>query len=117
MVLIRAAYSKIFPELDRILSIDMDTVVNENISDLWDLDLTNYYLAAVEEQELSQKEGSYINMGVAMLNLKKIREDKKDDELINSLNNYWYRYKEQDCFNEIFHGNILILPSDYNACI
>ena len=117
MVLIRAAYSKIFPELDRILSIDMDTVVNENISDLWDLDLTDYYLAAVEEQELSQKEGSYINMGVAMLNLKKIREDKKDDELINALNNYWYRYKEQDCFNEIFHGNILILPSDYNACI
>jgi lipopolysaccharide biosynthesis glycosyltransferase len=49
MVLIRAAYSKIFPELDRILSIDMDTVVNENISDLWDLDLTDYYLAAVEE--------------------------------------------------------------------
>ena len=49
MVLIRAAYTKIFPDLDRILSIDMDTVVNENISDLWDLDLTNYYLAAVEE--------------------------------------------------------------------
>ena len=117
MVLIRAAYSKIFPELDRILSIDMDTVVNENISDLWDLDLTDYYLAAVEEQELSEKEGSYINMGVAMLNLKKIREDKKDDELISSLNNYWYRYKEQDCFNEVFRGNILILPSDYNACI
>lgn len=117
MVLIRAAYSKIFPDLDRILSIDMDTVVNENISELWDLDLTDYYLAAVEEQELSQKEGSYINMGVAMLNLKKIREDKKDDELIDALNNYWYRYKEQDCFNEIFHGNILILPSDYNACI
>jgi len=56
-------------------------------------------------------------MGVAMLNLKKIREDKKDDELISSLNNYWYRYKEQDCFNEVFRGNILILPSDYNACI
>jgi lipopolysaccharide biosynthesis glycosyltransferase len=34
MVLLRAAYSKIFPNLDRILSIDMDTIVNENISDL-----------------------------------------------------------------------------------
>ena len=117
MVLIRAAYSKIFPDLDRILSIDMDTVVNENISELWDLDLTDYYLAAVEEEELSREEGSYINMGVAMLNLKKIREDRKDDELIFALNNYWYRYKEQDCFNEFFRGKILILPSDYNACI
>jgi lipopolysaccharide biosynthesis glycosyltransferase len=94
MVLIRAAYTKIFPDLDRILSIDMDTVINENISDLWDLDLTNYYIAAVEERELSLAEGSYFNMGVAMMNLQKIRADKKDDEIINALNTYWYRYKE-----------------------
>ena len=94
MVLIRAAYTKIFPHLNRILSIDMDTVVNENISDLWDLDLTDYYIAAVEEHDLSMKEGSYFNMGVAMLNLEKIRNDGKDDEMINALNTYWYRYKE-----------------------
>jgi len=49
MVLLRAAYTKIFPQLDRILSIDMDTIVNENISNLWELDLTEYYIAAVEE--------------------------------------------------------------------
>ena len=116
MVLIRAAYTKIFPDLDRILSIDMDTVVNENISDLWDLDLTNYYIAAVEEAELTKLEGSYFNMGVAMMNLQKIRADKKDDEMIKALNTYWYRYKEQDCFNEFFRGHALILPSDYNCC-
>ena len=116
MVLIRAAYTKIFPDLDRILSIDMDTVINENISDLWDLDLTNYYIAAVEEAELTKSEGSYFNMGVAMMNLQKIRADKKDDEIINALNTYWYRYKEQDCFNEFFRGHALILPSDYNCC-
>ena len=116
MVLLRAAYSKIFPNLDRILSIDMDTIVNENISDLWDLDLTNCYIAAVEETQLSEEEGSYFNMGVAMLNLKKIREDKKDDEMIEAINTYWYRYKEQDCFNEFFRGYALILPSDYNCC-
>ena len=117
MVLIRAAYTKIFPHLDRILSIDMDTVVNENISDLWDLDLTNYYIAAVEERELSLEEGSYFNMGVTMLNLEKIRNDGKDDEMIDALNTYWYRYKEQDCFNEFFRGKALILPSDYNCCL
>lgn len=117
MVLIRAAYTKIFPHLDKILSLDMDTIVNENISELWNLDLTNYYIAAVEEKDLTKREGSYFNMGVAMLNLKKIREDKKDDEIIEALNTYWYRYKEQDCFNEFFRGNVLILPSDYNCCI
>lgn len=117
MVLLRAAYTKIFPQLDRILSIDMDTIVNENISNLWELDLTEYYIAAVEEAQLTKAEGSYFNMGVAMLNLKKIREDHMDDALIEALNIYWYRYKEQDCFNEFFRGHSLILPSDYNVCI
>lgn len=116
MVLLRVAYTKMFPELDRILSIDMDTIVNENISELWDLDLTNYYLAAVEEYKLTKLEGSYINMGVAMLNLKKLREDKMDDKLISLLNSQPYRYKEQDCINSTLRGQILILPSDYNAC-
>jgi len=50
MVLIRAAYTKIFLHLDRILSIDIDTIVNENISELWDLDLAGYYIAAAEEE-------------------------------------------------------------------
>lgn len=116
MVLIRVAFTKLFPDLDRILSIDIDTVVNENISDLWDLDLTNYYLAAVEELEVTKLEGSYINMGVAMLNLKKIRDEHKDDELIENLNTFWYRWNEQDAINQMFRGNILILPNDYNAC-
>ena len=117
MVLIRAAYPKIFPQLDKILSIDIDTIVNENISQLWDLDLTDYYLAAVEEVQLTQREGSYINMGVAMFNLKKMREDGKDDQLIYNLNNFWYRYAEQDCFNQTLRGKIFILPSDYNCAI
>lgn len=117
MVLLRAVYTKIFPQLDQILSLDNDTIVNENISQLWQLDLTNYYLAGVEQVELSKKQGSYINMGVAMFNLNKIRNDHKDDELIQLLNTYYYRYKQQDCFNELFRGNILILPSDYNCAI
>lgn len=116
MVLVRAAYTKIFPELDRILTIDMDTIVNKNVSDLWDLDLTDYYLAGVEEVEVTKREGSYINMGVAMMNLKKMREDHKDDELIYNLNHYWYRWCEQDAINFLFRGQILILPNDYNAC-
>jgi len=94
MVLIRAAYTKIFPDLDRILTIDVDTIVNENMSELWDLNLDNYYLAAVEEVIVTKREGSYINMGVAMLNLKKIRDEHKDDELIHNLNTFWYRWNE-----------------------
>ena len=117
MVLLRAAYTKIFPQLDRILSMDIDTIVNENISQLWELDLSNYYMAAVKEIQTTQLYSPYINMGVSMLNLKKIREQHKDDEIIEALNTYWYPFKQQDCLNEFFHNHILFLSSDYNVSI
>lgn len=70
MVLIRAALPKIFPDLDRILTLDVDTLVRDNISHLWDMDLDDYYLAATREEDLSKEEHrDYINMGVAMFNL------------------------------------------------
>jgi lipopolysaccharide biosynthesis glycosyltransferase len=46
MALIRVALAKIFPDLNTILSLDVDTIVNENISDIWDYDISNYYFAA-----------------------------------------------------------------------
>lgn len=116
MVLIRLAYTKIFPELDTILTIDIDTIVNENVSDLWDIDLTNYYLAGVKEIITSKMyDFAYINMGVAMMNLKKIRDDGIDDKMIDAVNKYFYYRKEQDCINEFCHNNIFLLPSDYNV--
>lgn len=114
MVLLRAAYPKIFSHLDIILSLDNDTIINENISDIWNIDLTNYYVAGVLEPKKST-EHVYINNGVLLYNLKKIREDGLDDKIIYSLNNYYYYYAEQDCFNEIFENKILTLPSDYNV--
>ena len=79
MVLLRVVFSKIFPHLDRILTIDNDTIVRENISELWDLDLTDYYLAGCPEYKKTSNNHIYINMGLAMLNLKKFRDDGMDD--------------------------------------
>ena len=114
MVLIRAALSKVFPQLDTILSLDVDTIVNEDISDIWNTPLENYYLAAVKEPKKS-KEILYINMGVALLNLKKLRDEKKDDEIIHVLNTIQYDYNEQDCINELCQGYIYELSPDYNV--
>lgn len=117
MVLIRAALPKIFPDLDRILTLDVDTLVRDNISHMWDINLDGYYLAATREEALSKEENrDYINMGMAMINLEKWREDHMDDKIIAALDKYFYRYNEQDCINDFCEGKILILPSDYNCC-
>ena len=115
MILLRAAFTKIFPHLDTILSLDCDTIVNKNISSLWDIPLNDYYIAAVKEPKKSKGDKIYINTGVVLFNLKKIREDGKDDEVIADLNEYLRIYPEQDCFNDLFSGKILELPPDYNV--
>lgn len=116
MVLMRAALHRVFPDLDRILSLDVDTVVEEDISELWNIPLYDYWLAAAKEPYKSEWfKKLYINCGVMLLNLKKLRDDGKGDELMEALNRKHYRFNEQSCIMERCQGGILEIPSDYNA--
>ena len=115
MVLLRAAFTKIFPNLDKILSVDNDIIITENISELWDIDLIDNYFAGVAEQRKSNEDYKYINFGFIMYNLKQLREDKKDDEIISKLNTYYYFDAEQDCFNKNCQNRLLELPAIYNC--
>ena len=116
ITLIRSVYSKIFPNLDKILSLDNDTIVNKDISNIWDVDLTDYYLAGVRDTEKFNRNGLYVNIGSVLYNLDNIRKDKKDDEGIKILNYIRLEMPEQDLFNSICRGKILELPSKYNSC-
>ena len=114
--LIRSALTKVFPQHDRILSIDCDTVVLNDISELWDIDLDEYYVAGVKEPILSQQHGYlYINAGVTMWNLQKCREDGMDDKMVYDLNARRYVFVSQDVLNEECKGHILELPVEYNV--
>lgn len=116
MVLMRAALPKLLPQYDRILSLDNDTIIDRNIDELWRLDLSSYYMAGVAEPgKTKNKNEPYVNCGVIVFNLGKIRADCMDNSLIYALNNKKYKFAEQDCMNELFRGKILDLPSMYNA--
>ena len=115
MVLMRAALTKIFPDLDRIFSLDVDTIVKNDIDELWDLDLDGYFLAGVEEPKKTKPKKPYINMGSVIFNLKKLRDDGMDDKIIEALNTKTYEFAEQDCINELCNKHILTLPSLYNS--
>ena len=115
--LIRVALTKVFPDLDVILSIDCDTIVDKDVSDLWSLPMDSYYLAAAREPLLSRyKHGIYINAGVTLFNLKKLREDHKDDEMIAALNQRKLTFVAQDAMSELCQNRILEISSDYNSC-
>lgn len=115
--LVRVAMAKLFPDADRILSLDGDTIIQKDISDLWDLDLTDFYMAGVPETRLSAEKGyPYMNAGMMLFNLRKIREDHLDDLMINNLNRRRYQWLEQDCINEACANRAMVLGSEYNTC-
>ena len=115
MAMMRSALYKEFPKLDRILALDVDTLANDDISDLWDVDLGDeYYLAAVREPARSWRDDIYVNIGVALYNLEKLR-DGMGDEVVKALNEGNYTYLEQDVFNQKCKGKILEIGSEYNA--
>ena len=116
MVLLKLAMHRMFPNLDKILCLDVDTIVTSDVSALWDTPLRPYYLAGVKEPAKTTADRVYVNAGVMMLNLRKLRESFKGDEMISAANRKRYALCEQDCIAERCQGGILELPAEYNAC-
>lgn len=116
MCMIRAAFPEMFPQYAKILSLDIDIVINDDVSDLWDYDLTDYYLAGVPERQRQKSTADplYINFGVVLMNLAKLRKDNIQEPLIASLNKQKFGCPEQDAYNKICAGHILHLPAEYN---
>ena len=117
LAMMRAALAKVLPEdIDMVLSLDCDTIIHGSLDELWDLDLDGYYFSASEEPGRSKYEDClYTNTGVALYNLKMLRETGKVDEVIAELNANKYPWVEQDVFNFMCQGGILPMPSKYNA--
>ena len=115
MVLMKAALHRIFPDLDRILMLDCDTIVRADVGDLWDLDLEGHWLGAAREPQKTTRKRLYCNCGVMMMNLAQLRADGKGDELIETLNARKWEYCEQDAIAALCQGGILEIPSEFNA--
>lgn len=115
MAMMRVALAKILPDnLDRVLSLDVDTIVDKDISDLWDLPIDECYFAASKEFRESTDRFIYTNVGVTLFNLKKMR-DGKADEVIRLLNTRYFRWLEQDALNLLCQGYIYEMPAVYNS--
>ena len=115
MALMKAALTKVLPD-DKTLVLDYDVFFQKDIgTELWDIDLDGYYFAGAEEINKKGFQKPYINFGVLLVNLKKIREDGMDDKFIHSLNTEYTFTNEQDVMNRMCCGHTLTIPSTYNS--
>lgn len=114
MAMMRIALCHVLPKVDTVLSLDCDTYAVRDCSDLWDVPLDGYYLAAAHEWHRTGNGLLYCNFGVVYYNLEAMR-DGKADECIEVLNRRKYTWVEQDVGNYLCQGRIYDLPSIYNS--
>lgn len=114
------------PNLKKVLYLDSDIIVNGDIAELWNVNIDDYYCAGVRDtfihdSEYQKKLGFnadefYINAGVLLLNLEKIRKDNKVKELFHNTEKYKFiiEYQDQDVINLTFKGKVKELPLKFN---
>ena len=116
LAMMRAALTEVLPQdIDKVLSLDCDTLIVGDITELWERDLNGYYFSASIEPHRTRWDTLYTNTGVALYNLKMLRETGKALEVIEELNTNVYPWVEQDVFNYLCQGHILPMPSEFNA--
>lgn len=111
MAMARCYLTKILKE-DKIIYLDVDTIVNKNIWDLWAYPLKTKHIGGCMEEIIS-----YINSGVMLMDLKKIRESGLDDVLIAELQAEEFQFPDQDAINLVFKNKIKMLPWHYNSFV
>ena len=111
----------LFSNLERIIYLDGDTLIFTDLSEMYNLPFHNNYILASQAHDLyilkkfNIKVKYIINVGVILFNIKEIRKNNKDMELLyftmkNSKN---LKYPEQDSINIIYNPKIGVLPFKY----
>ena len=120
-----------FPQYDKAVYIDSDVVVADDVAKLFDTDIGDNFigacndlsiadvppLVAYTENAVGVKGNEYINSGVLLMNLKKLREAKFEEHFLNLLNTYHFDSiaPDQDYINAILNGNIYYLDKRFDA--
>ena len=113
MSMLRLALTEILTD-DRVLWLDIDTIVNKDIGELFETDLEGCYVAAAEEPIRSKRPFVYFNAGVMLMDLAKLR-DGKAKELIDYVNRVELDFPDQDVINLLCQTKIKPIDPYYNS--
>lgn len=135
--LTRIFLAEMLTEYSKIVNIDCDMIVCEDISSLFMTDISSYYMGAVQDinayvsyyakvpqtyfteniisniLQLRSME-DYYNTGLMLLNLEKIRKDFEAKQMADFLFYNKLKLFEQDAFSHFFVGKVLTLDWAWN---
>ena len=120
----------LFPQYDKAIYLDCDTVLCEDIAQLYDIDIKENLIGAVADEAVAGVAAfraytkkvlgilaeKYFNSGVITLNLKRLREMNFFQTFFNVLSSYAFIVApDQDCLNLICKNKVHYYSSDWNA--
>lgn len=127
----RIFIAEMFPEYDKGIYIDSDVVLEGDIANLYNVDLGDNYIGACRdfsimnvpelveyiECALGLDRTHYINSGVLLMNLKKLRELNVSEHFLSLYTKYQFDClaPDQDYLNIMCNGRILYLPEQWNT--
>lgn len=119
MALVRVCYPELFPDVDYIVQLDIDTVCVDDVDELWELDMDGLWFAAAPELYSGYNPYNaevYCNVGVCVFNLAQIRKDGAQEQLVRYINNVRCHCVEQDALNYLgtVNGTMGLLDARYN---
>lgn len=127
----RLFIASMFPEYDKAIYIDSDIVLEEDIAELFSIDIGDNFIGACRdasidgiepfqsyvEQVVGVDRNDYVNSGVLLMNLKKLRDADFDKHFLSLLNTYHFDSvaPDQDYLNAICKGSIYYLSPKWNT--
>ena len=121
----RLLAANLLKNIDKCIYLDTDIIVTDDLSDYYNTNVENEYLAGVKapwycQSSIQNAERlglpdtlNYINAGAILMNLKKIREDDLEKNFIQLMDKK-FDSQDQDILNYACFGKIKILPYKYN---
>lgn len=115
----RLKLASLLPDVDKIIYLDCDTVVCSSLRELFNIDLKDKVLGGVSDidSEFKSSDFSYINSGVLLMDLDKIRTQNIENEFLlyarENINNI--KLGDQEIINKVLKNRILKLSEKFNV--
>ncbi len=125
----RLMIPEMFPQYEKVLYMDCDTVLLTDVAKLYDIDIGENYIGAVADQAVAAvpqfveytknalgiSADKYFNSGVIVMNLKKFREIDFYDKFNAVLRSYDFTVApDQDCLNLICKDKVYYYDAGWN---
>ena len=126
----------VMPRYKKVLYLDSDVIINQNIDDIFDIDFENKHILAVRDTispvlnldknnerkkhivnvlKLSTPK-AYFNSGLILFNIPQIDITEYIKRLKNILTIKEFLFPDQDMLNKIFENNVKLISQSYNFC-